>query len=153
MVQKFLFPLTIILSLVCVDVSSADEYLSGIEWETLPVVTPGETNNAPPSDAVILFDGADLSAWKGGEKWTVEDGVAIVGKGFIVSKQEFGSCQLHVEWSAPEPAKGTGQKRGNSGIFMMGKYELQVLDSYENETYHDGQAGAIHKQTRAQRSA
>ncbi len=129
------------------NVSSAEEYLNGIKWEPPAIVTPGETDDQPPSDAVILFDGSDLNEWKNGENWPVRDGVAFSGKGYIVSKQEFGDCQLHIEWSAPLPVKGSGQGRGNSGVFLMGRYEIQVLDSYDNETYHDGQAGAIYKQT------
>ncbi len=124
-----------------------EEYLNGIEWQATPIVTPGNTPGAPPSDAIVLFDGTDLSHWNNAESWSVEDGVAITGKGFIVSKEEFGDCQVHVEWSAPLPAHGTGQGRGNSGIFLMGKYELQVLDSFENETYLDGQAASIYKQS------
>lgn len=125
----------------------AGEYLSGIRWQEPPVVSPGETNAQPPSDAIVLFGGDDLSQWQNGDRWTVRDGVAIVGKGQIVTKQEFGDCQLHIEWSAPVPPKGKGQGRGNSGVFLMGRYEVQVLDSYENPTYFDGQAGAIYKQT------
>ncbi|TWU04554.1 3-keto-disaccharide hydrolase [Stieleria varia] len=126
---------------------SAGEYLNGIEWQEPPVVTPGETDDQPPSDAIVLFDGTDLSKWKGGERWTVKDGVAITGKGQITTKEEFGDCQVHIEWSAPTPPKGQGQGRGNSGLFLMGKYEIQILDSYDNDTYFDGQAGAIYKQT------
>jgi hypothetical protein len=125
----------------------AQEYLSGIDWEQPPVVTPGQTDADPPSDAVVLFDGTDLAKWRGGENWKVEDAEAIVGKGVITTKDEFGDCQLHIEWSAPATPKGSGQARGNSGLFLMGRYELQILDSYENPTYHDGQAGAIYKQT------
>lgn len=127
--------------------AAAEEYLNGIKWRSPPVVTPGKINSDPPSDAIVLFDGSDLSKWKNGENWKVENGVAITGKGKIISKQEFGDCQLHIEWSAPLPADGTGQGRGNSGVFFMDRYEIQVLDSYQNETYHDGQAGAIYKQT------
>ena len=127
--------------------ASAQEYLSGIRWQQPPVVEPGEECGDPPSDAVVLFGGEDLSKWTGGENWTVKDGVAITGEGFIRTKQEFGDCQLHLEWSAPTPAKGSGQGRGNSGVFLMGRYEVQILDSYQNETYYDGQAGAIYKQT------
>ena len=127
--------------------ASAEEYLNGIEWVAPPIVTPGKTDADPPADAIMLFDGSDLSKWENGENWKVEDGVAYSGKGKIVSKEAFGDCQLHVEWTAPNPAKGSGQGRGNSGIFFMDKYEIQVLDSYDNETYHDGQAGAIYKQT------
>ncbi|HYO23431.1 MAG TPA: DUF1080 domain-containing protein [Lacipirellulaceae bacterium] len=126
--------------------SCGQEYLPGIEWPEPQVVTPGENPGDPPSDATVLFDGKDLSAWNNADSWKVENGVAIVGRGMIETKERFGDCQLHIEWSAPLPAKGDGQGRGNSGVFF-GDYELQVLDSYENTTYPDGQAGAIYKQT------
>lgn len=120
-----------------------------------PVVTPGmdSTKDAPgtaPSDAIVLFDGKDLSNWtstKGDEtKWILKDGTMspTEDSGMIRSKQEFGSCQLHVEWASPKEVHGDGQGRGNSGVFLMGKYEIQVLDSYENKTYFDGQAGALY---------
>ncbi len=125
----------------------AEAYLSGIEWQEPKVVTPGKENSLPSSDATVLFAGKDLSRWENGENWAVRDGVAYAGKGFIVSKDKFGDCQIHIEWSAPVPAKGDGQGRGNSGMFLMGKYEIQILDSYQNETYFDGQAGGIYKQT------
>ncbi len=140
-------PTATLVALVAASSALAGEYLNGIKWAQPAIVTPGATDADPPSDAVVLFDGADLSQWNNGENWKVEDGHAITGKGPIVSKDEFGDCQLHIEWSAPLPPKGTGQGRGNSGVFLMGKYEIQILDSYENETYHDGQAGAIYKQT------
>jgi biopolymer transport protein ExbD len=124
----------------------AQEYLSGMKWQEPPVVKPGKTNADPPSDAIILFDGKDLSAWENGDNWTVKDGVATIGKGDIKTKQSFGDCQLHIEWSAPKPAKGHGQGRGNSGVFLQDHYELQVLDSYHDKTYFDGQASAIYKQ-------
>lgn len=124
-----------------------EEYLPGIQWPEPPIVTPGAKNSDPPSDAVVLFDGTDLSQWKNGDAWPVKDGIAYAGKGFIVSKAKFGDCQVHVEWSAPTPPEGEGQGRGNSGIFFMGKYEIQVLDSYQSKTYFEGQAGAIYKQT------
>lgn len=122
-----------------------------------PVVAPGTTNTQdapgrPPSDAVVLFDGKDLAKWehKGGSpaKWKVENGYAEVvpDTGNIFSKQTFGDCQLHVEFAEPVPAKGESQERGNSGVFLMGLYEIQVLDSYENRTYADGQAGALYGQ-------
>ena len=112
-----------------------------------PVVTPGTVpteGQAAPADAVVLFDGKDASQWNGG--WEVKDGVLISGKGYATTKEGFGSCQLHIEWAAPTPAKGTSQGRGNSGVFLMGKYEIQVLDNYENETYADGYAGAVYGQ-------
>lgn len=123
------------------------EYLPPITWQEPPVVTPGATDDAPPSDAIVLFDGTDLSAWKGADNWRVQDGAMIAGEGYVRSKQEFGDCQVHVEWSAPTPAKGLGQGRGNSGVFLMGEYEVQVLDSYQNKTYPEGQAASIYKQT------
>jgi hypothetical protein len=140
----------VIASLICTGNSgslSAEEYLNGIKWEAPAVVDPGETDDSPPSDATVLFDGTDLSAWKDADRWKVEDGVMVAGKKTISTKENFGDCQLHLEWSAPTPAKGSGQHRGNSGVFLMGRYEIQVLDSYQSETYHDGQAGAIYKQT------
>ncbi|MGV3484825.1 MAG: 3-keto-disaccharide hydrolase [Planctomycetaceae bacterium] len=127
--------------------ANAQEYLNGVEWKRPEIVTPGEDNTAPPSDAIVLFDGKDLSKWNNAEQWKVEDGAMIAGRGVVASKEKFGDCQLHIEWSAPTPPKGSGQGRGNSGVFFLGRYELQVLDSYDNETYFDGQAGAIYKQT------
>ena len=124
-------------------------------WNNQPlVVTPGE-GTKPPSDAIVLFDGKDLSAWQhpnGGEaKWKVENGFFTVvrGTGTIQTKRMFGSCQLHIEWRSPaevDPQK-TGQGRGNSGIFLQNTYELQVLDGYNNPTYSNGGAGSIYKQT------
>ena len=126
---------------------SGQEWKSGIEWQEPPVVTPGSTNSQPPSDAVVLFDGTDLSAFEEGDNWKVEDGVAIPQKKGITTKQKFGDLQLHVEWSSPTEIKGKGQGRGNSGVYIMGKYEIQILDSYDNKTYFDGQAGSVYKQT------
>jgi len=125
----------------------AEEYLNGIQWTEPTIIAPGMQNSDPPSDAIVLFDGQDLSQWKNAETWEVKDGVFICGKKAISTIAEFGDCQLHIEWSAPSPAVGSSQGRGNSGIFLMGKYEIQVLDSFENVTYFDGQAGAIYKQT------
>lgn len=122
--------------------------------EAPPVVTPGATPGAPPSDAIVLFDGKDLSQWvsqkdgKSPASWTVADGAMQVkpGTGGIQTKQAFGDVQLHIEWATPEVVKGEGQGRGNSGVFLMNTYEVQVLDSFQNETYFHGQAGAIYKQ-------
>ncbi|MEN1680362.1 MAG: DUF1080 domain-containing protein [Planctomycetota bacterium] len=125
----------------------AVEYLTGIQWQEPAIVTPGAENRLPPSDAVVLFDGSSFDAWKGAKSWKIEGDEMVVGKKMIRTKQEFGDCQLHLEWSAPTPAKGTGQGRGNSGVFFLGRYEIQVLDNYENKTYFDGQAAAIYKQT------
>lgn len=141
-----------LLSITCIawlmaPLLQAQEYLTGIKWETPKIIKPGETPSDPPEDAIILFNGKDLSHWNGSDKWKVEDGAMVAGKGDILSKDSFGDCQLHIEWSAPTVVTGSGQGRGNSGIFFMNTYELQVLDSFNNETYADGQAGAIYKQT------
>lgn len=125
--------------------SSADEYNSGIVWPQPPVVDPGSANKAP-SDAIVLFDGSDLSSFENGDHWTVKDGYAEVGRHQLRSKQAFGDCQLHLEFATPEVVQGHGQGRGNSGIYLMGKYEVQILDSFNNDTYFDGQCGAIYKQ-------
>ena len=121
-----------------------DEYKSGILWPIPPIVT-AEPDKAP-SDAVVLFDGTNLDAFNGGDKWQIEDGVATAKGGGLTSKEKFGSCQIHVEFATPAEVKGKGQGRGNSGIYLMGRYEVQVLDSYENETYFDGQCGSVYKQ-------
>ena len=114
-----------------------------------PVVTPGATVGAPPSDAIILFDGKDLSKWAGKgstePKWPIRDGyVESGGVGSITTRDRFGSIQLHLEFATPAEAKGNSQGRGNSGVIFMGLYEIQVLDSYNNDTYPDGQAAAIY---------
>ena len=106
----------------------------------------------PPSDAIVLFDGKDLEQWEndknGPAKWLVKDGVLTVAPhaGYIHTKQAFGSCQLHLEWATPAEVSGDGQGRGNSGVFLQGRYEIQVLDSYNNKTYFNGQAGALYGQ-------
>jgi hypothetical protein len=146
-------PTTIILTLAAAAIcwlntgpkGLGDEYLPGIEWAEPAVIDPGQPGG-PPSDAVVLFDGTDLSQWNGGEKWAVKDGYFVAGPGTLRSKGEFGDCQLHLEWASAEEATGSGQGRSNSGVFLMGIYEVQILDSYENKTYFDGQCGAIYKQ-------
>ncbi len=123
-----------------------------------PVVTPGtfstqQTPGKPPSDAIVLFNGKDLSNWKsakngGPAKWTVGHGYFQVapGTGDIETRQNFGAIQLHLEWREPVPAHGTSQGRGNSGVFLQSQYEVQVLDNFHNLTYPDGQAGAVYGQ-------
>jgi hypothetical protein len=118
------------------------------------VVDPGPAGPpAPvPSDAVALFDGKDLARWEDAKgnpaRWKVADGAmeVVPETGSIRTKQGFGDCQLHVEWATPAAVKGEGQERGNSGVFLMDTYEVQVLDSYQNRTYADGQAAAIYGQ-------
>ena len=127
-----------------------------------PVVTPGKTDSAPPSDAIVLFDGPNLDEWvltrdKSPAKWTLADGVMTVNKaagiGNIETKRTFKDFQLHIEWRIPENITGTDQARGNSGVFLASTgagdagYELQILDSYNNKTYVNGQAGSVYKQS------
>ena len=119
-----------------------------------PVVTPGSSFSqqaAPPSDAIVLFDGKDLSHWhdkKTGSdaQWKIEDGVMVSAKGDIETTNKFGDIQLHIEFKEPVPAKGEGQGRGNSGVYFMGLYEIQILDCYEAKSYADGSTGAIYGQ-------
>jgi hypothetical protein len=121
------------------------EYKSGIPWQPPKVVDPGPAGG-PPSDAIVLFGGKDLSKWEGGDKWLVRDGVATAQHQAIKTRQSFGDCQLHLEWASPEKVVSTGQGRGNSGAFLMDRYEVQILDCYQNETYFDGQAASVYKQ-------
>lgn len=124
-------------------------------WDPVPKkVTPGTTNSAPPSDAIVLFDGSDLNEWasandKGAAKWDVANNIMTVkpGTGNIMTNRKFGDIQLHIEWRSPLVIESEGQGRGNSGVFLQERYEVQVLDSYESRTYSNGQAGAIYKQS------
>jgi hypothetical protein len=123
------------------------------DWSRKPaIVTPGK-NNMPPSDAIILYRvSQDINNWVEDNgtpaRWKAEgDSLTVTDRtGSIKTKRAFGDVQLHIEWRTPSEVKGTGQGRGNSGIFLMGKYEVQVLDSYDNETYYNGQAASIYKQ-------
>ena len=123
------------------------EYKSGIVFPEPAVVTPGKADSDPPSDAVVLFDGKDLSKWNGGDRWEIKDGYAVVKGGDVTTKDSFGDYQLHVEFATPEVVRGSGQGRGNSGVFLANRYEVQVLDSFDNKTYFDGQCGSLYKQT------
>jgi hypothetical protein len=123
-------------------------------WEPQPpVVQPVEVNGAAPDDAIILFDGTSLDDWvsvrDGSEpEWSLDDGYMTVtpGSGDIVTKRTFNDFQLHLEWRAPEVIEGEGQGRGNSGVFLQERYEVQVLDNWQNPTYSNGMAGSIYKQ-------
>ena len=151
---------SIIFFLVVFSTVCAQEYAEKMDpemteiWEPeVPVITPGENPSDAPFDAIILFDGTNLhDEWvdKNGDstKWKVDEGVlyAVKGAGVLVTKRKFKDCQLHIEWRTPSEVTGKGQGRGNSGIYMQGFYEIQVLDSYENRTYRNGQAGSIYKQ-------
>jgi len=110
----------------------------------------GAPEGKAPSDAIVLFGGKNLDEWiyTDGKPagWIVKGGAMTVKGGGVMTKREFGSMQLHIEWATPKPPKGTGQDRGNSGVYLAGIYEVQVLDSYGNETYADGSAGAVYKQ-------
>lgn len=134
--------------------------LPGQEWKVHdahrplpPVVKPAEGANLgapPPADALVLFGGKDASAWTAGGKdcpWTIANGAMEVnGGGSIETREHFGDVQLHLEWASPAKAESTSQGRGNSGVFLMGRYEIQILDSYENPTYADGSAAALYGQ-------
>ena len=122
-------------------------------WEPVPRVVSSPSDQFLPSDAVVLFDGKDLSAWKSvktseAAKWETDGDAMTVkpGTGDIETKQSFGSIQLHLEWRTPKKVESEGQGRGNSGVFFQKRYEVQVLDNYENKTYPNGQAGSIYKQ-------
>lgn len=139
-------------------------FISGSQWrvhdDARPqprVVTPGTESSqyapgAAPSDAVVLFDGTDLSGWEkvgGGEPgWKVEDGhmEVVPDSGDIQTQAQLGDCQIHLEWAAPDAVAGESQGRGNSGVFLMGRYEIQVLDCHENPSYADGMTGGIYGQ-------
>ena len=126
------------------------------DWdrERPPVITPSPSNLplAPPSDAVILFNGKNLDEWRsadgGPANWIVKDEVmeSVPGSGYIFSAKSFGDVQLHVEWAAPQKVEGKSQGRGNSGVFLQGLFEVQVLDSFDNKTYADGQAASVYGQ-------
>ncbi len=151
--KRALVLLALFISITSLAQRKGDPALTEV-WQPEPrVVTPGPTAAGAPSDAIALFNGKDLSAWQkkmgsGAPEWKVADDILTVagGKGDIQTKEGYGSCQLHIEWRTPDVVVGTGQGRGNSGIFLMGRYELQILDNYNNRTYSNGQAASIYKQ-------
>ena len=121
-------------------------------WEPVPRLVDTTINGGPPSDAIVLFDGNHLERWESAEstppQWDVIDGhlVVVPGTGNLRTRQAFGDVQLHIEWRTPSTVNGEGQDRGNSGVFLMERYEIQVLDSFGNKTYPNGQAASIYKQ-------
>jgi hypothetical protein len=142
-------------SLLCASAafSQNDKWLpNDVNRPVPPAITPGATDSAPPSDAIVLFDGKDFSAWQGNDgndpKWKLVDGAMeeVPRTGNIHTRQAFGDCQLHIEWKEPNPARGIDQDRGNSGVMLMSSFEIQVLDMDGNKTYADGGAGSIYGQ-------
>jgi hypothetical protein len=124
----------------------AQRFLNGVVWPEPPVVTPGE-GNAAPSDAIVLFDGKNFDAWDGAKDWKVDDDGGFTVKGGLQTKKSFGDCQLHLEFASPKEVKSSGQGRGNNGVGLMGaRYEIQVLDSFENKTYPEGQCASVYNQ-------
>jgi hypothetical protein len=123
-------------------------------WDPeVKIIQPGAVNSDPPSDAIVLFDGKDISTeWEdtrgNPSNWIMKDGtlISVRGAGYIQTKRKFSSIQLHIEWRTPSEVTGDSQGRGNSGVFLQERYEVQVLDSYNNRTYRHGQAGSIYKQ-------
>src|SRR3972149_8511663 len=115
-VSDFIAATLLICSLLSAQI--VKEYISGIQWPEVKVVDPGPPGG-PPQDAIVLFDGKDMSQWIGGDNWIVKDGYVISNKSDIRTKQVFGDYQLHVEWATPEKIKGSGQQRGNSGVYLM----------------------------------
>jgi hypothetical protein len=139
--------LSVVLVLVVGGLAPGQRYLNGVVWPEPPVVTPGE-GNAPPSDAIVLFDGKNFDEWDGAKDWKVDADGGFTVKGNLQTKRRFGDCQLHLEFASPKEVKGSGQGRGNNGVGFMGaKYEIQVLDSYDNKTYPEGQCASVYNQT------
>lgn len=145
--RKWLLGGAIVLgALAIVGPSRAQRYLRGIIWPEPAVITPGEDGKAP-SDAIVLFDGKNFDAWEGANGWKADDDGGFTVKGGLRTKQKFGDCQLHLEFASPKVVKGRDQGRGNNGIGLMGsRYEIQVLDSYENKTYPEGQCASVYNQ-------
>jgi len=133
-------------ALLLCSADAGQRFVHPIVWPEPPVVTPG-VNQSAPSDAVVLFDGKNFDAWSGADKWQPDEDGGFTAKGALRTKQEFSDCQLHLEYAAPNPPKGRDQGRGNNGIgFLGGRYEIQVLDSYENKTYFEGQCASVYNQ-------
>lgn len=159
--KSLLIAVFLMLSMACLQAQEWTDFpmkpeMTEIWNPEVPVIKPGKTPADAPSDAILLFDGKDLSQWTVPENtvWTVKQGVATIVPSaerldkptYIFTKKEFGDVQLHIEWKTPEKAERSSQKRGNSGILFAGLYEVQVLDNFNNRTYRNGQAGSVYKQ-------
>ena len=151
-----LAPIAVVCALPLIDIANAQEQQGDPAvtevWNPEPsVIIPGVGTN-PPSDAIVLFDGSNLAQWQHGDgsaaAWKLNDGAFTVvgGSGDILTKRSFSDVQLHIEWRTPADVQGEGQDRGNSGVFLQQIYEVQVLDSYQNRTYANGQAASVYKQ-------
>ncbi|KRO90071.1 MAG: DUF1080 domain-containing protein [Bacteroidetes bacterium] len=147
--MRYIFFFFGLLTTYCQTTNPADTEV----WEPEPkIVNPGKLGS-PPSDAIILFDGSDLSSWKNSKSgeianWTINNDQSMTVKqdGGIETIEEFGSIQFHIEWKTPKTIVGNGQGRGNSGVMFQRRFEIQILDSYNNRTYSNGQAASIYKQ-------
>jgi Domain of Unknown Function (DUF1080) len=147
MTTRLFFAVALVAALSPASAQQGDPKLTEV-WQPVRIVTPGQ-NAAPPSDAVVLDDPSQWQHQDGTPtKWTVSGGALTVAKGTgdLHTKRAFGDCQLHIEWRTPAQVAGRGQDRGNSGVYLQSRYELQVLDSYDNPTYANGQAASIYKQ-------
>lgn len=145
--------LTAFLSIALCSVVIAKDKPEATEvWQPVPPVVDTTAPSGVPSDAIVLFNGSDLQSWVGEKSpeptWTVADNILTIKphSGGITTKRAFGDCQLHIEWRSPEKVVGHSQERGNSGIFFQGLYEVQILDSFQNPTYVNGQAASLYKQ-------
>ena len=149
--KRFLLSACIAAAVIAAVISPTISWPPGDRSRPLPPKITADPGS-PPSDAVVLFDGQSLAAWQQSNgkpaAWRVRDGYFEVapGSGDLVTVQPFGDCQLHLEWATPSPPQGTDQEPGNSGVYMMSNYEIQVLDSFRNQTYADGQAAAVYGQ-------
>lgn len=146
------FSITLVLTLCWFESYAQTDPAKTEVWDPVPETVVPSEKNAPPSDALVLFDGNNLDEWineQGGEAgWKVRDGILTVnpGSGSIKTKKNFADCQLHLEWRTPSNIQGEGQGRGNSGVYLQSRYEVQILDRYDNPTYSNGQAAALYKQ-------
>lgn len=147
MLRRSLVALSLVALFALAYQALAQRFLNGVEWPIPKVVAPGKTDREAPADAVVLFDGKGFDEWNGAKDWKADEDGGFTVKGAIQTKKEFGDCQLHVEFASPATVKGSGQGRGNNGIGLLGaRYEIQVLDSFENQTYPEGQAGSVYNQ-------